>query len=297
MTLGTARVGRRTSGGLNPVIVDFHTHVLPDEFRSDRARVLAADRTFAALFSGSRARTASESDLLASMDASGVDVSVMLGYGWTDEGVARLANDYLLEAARTNPSRFVPFCSVNPAWGRAAVDEIERCAAAGAKGIGELHPDTQGFDIADAAVMAPVMEAAEALGMVVLSHASEPVGHDYPGKGTVTPARLLHFVESFPESRIVLAHWGGGLPFYSLMPEVEKALSNVWFDSAASPFLYRPRVFAEAGRLAGRHRVLFGSDYPLLPQRRILEQARSAGLAADEEEALLGGNAADLLGL
>ena len=178
-----------------------------------------------------------------------------------------------------------------------AVAEIERCAAAGAKGIGELNPNTQGFDIADTSVMTPVMEAAEALELVVLSHASEPVGHDYPGKGSVTPKGLLHFAESFPHARMVFAHWGGGLPFYALMPEVKKALFNVWFDSAASPLLYGRRVFAAVADLVGSERVLFGSDFPLLRQRRVLEQARSVDLSAGAQEALLGGNAAALLNL
>ena len=280
------------------MIVDFHTHVLPDEFRRERARILRADATFAALFSDPGARIAPYAELIASMDDAGIDVSVVLGYGWTDQEVAVTSNDYLLEAARANAGRIVPFCSVNPSWGRTAVVEIERCAAAGARGIGELHPDTQGFDISDTSVMAPMMEAAEALELVVLSHASEPVGHDYPGKGSVTPKRLLHFAESFPEVRKVFAHWGGGLPFYALMPEVKRALTNVWFDSAASPLLYQRRVFAAVPDLAGSNRVLFGSDFPLLHQRRVLEQARSVDLvSAGAQEALLGSNAAVLLGL
>ena len=48
------------------------------------------------------------------------------------------------------------------------------------------------------------------------------------------------------------AHWGGGLPFYALMPEVEDSLSNVYFDSAASPFLYDASVFPTVAGLVGR---------------------------------------------
>ena len=68
------------------MIVDFHTHVLPDEFRRERARILRADATFAALFSDPGARIAPYAELIASMDDAGIDVSVVLGYGWTDQG-------------------------------------------------------------------------------------------------------------------------------------------------------------------------------------------------------------------
>ena len=279
-----------------PVIVDFHTHILPDDFRSGRDRILAADQTFRAMFSDPRRRTASAADLVAEMDHSGADCSVVLGYGWTDRGVARLANDYALDAAARHPGRIVPFCSVNPAWGPEAVVEVERCAAAGARGIGELHADTQGFDPADEALLRPLMAAADDLGLIVTIHASEPVGHPYPGKGTVTPSVLMSMVQAFPGVRFVLAHWGGGLAFYSLMPGVRESLRNVYFDSAASPFLYDRRVFAIAAGAAGPDRILFGSDYPLLSQRRVLRQARDGGLPPEDEAAVLGGNAARLLG-
>jgi predicted TIM-barrel fold metal-dependent hydrolase len=189
------------------------------------------------------------------------------------------------------------FCSVNPAWSELAVAEAQRCFDAGLVGIGELHADTQGFNITDVAVMAPVMELARSDRLPVLVHASEPVGHRYRGKGGTTPDKLLRFIQNFPGNVIICAHWGGGLPFYSLMPEVKESLKNVYFDSAASPFLYRPEVFGAVSELAGPGKVLFASDYPLLEMSRPLEQARNAGLAPDVETALLSGNAAKLFGL
>ena len=74
-------------------------------------------------------------------------------------------------------------------------------------------------------------------------HASEPVGHRYPGKGTATPDRLLQVYRALPDLPVVLAHWGGGLPFYELMPEVAALTRNVVYDTAASTYLYRPAVF------------------------------------------------------
>ena len=96
---------------------------------------------------------------------------------------------------------------------------------------------------------------------------------------------------------MVAAHWGGGFPFYELMPEVHAAAANVWYDSAASAYLYRPEIFSVVARCAGLEKILWGSDFPLLAQGRMLAYAREGGLAPDEQALALGGNAARLLGL
>jgi predicted TIM-barrel fold metal-dependent hydrolase len=278
------------------LIIDFHTHVLPDEFRNDRSRILTSDPTFRALFSSPTARTASADELIAAMDAAGVERTVILGYGWWDPAVARIANDYLIDSANSSKGRLVPFCSVNPRWGKGAIAEAVRCAEAGARGIGELHPDTQGFDVADEDVMRPLMSAAEALGLIVTTHGSEPVGHAYPGKGTVTPDRLFRLALHFPRVRFVFAHWGGGLPFYGLMPEVARAMRRVWFDSAATAFLYNANVFRTVATAAGADRIVFGSDFPLVSQKRAVSEACGASLSPKESEAIFSGNALALLG-
>ncbi|SUZ95273.1 uncharacterized protein METZ01_LOCUS48127 [marine metagenome] len=278
------------------MVIDAHCHILPPSFSGRRAEIAQRDATFAALLSDPAATIASAEDLLSSMDRNGVERAMVMGMGWTDPDVAMEANDYIIQAVIDNPSRLTGFCSVNPAWGDPAVTEVIRCSAAGLVGIGELHADTQSFDIGSVSAMAPVMEMARSDRLPVLVHASEPVGHRYPGKGSTTPDKLYRFIQNFPGNVIICAHWGGGLPFYSLMPEVKESLKNVYFDSAASPFLYNPKVFAIMSELVGEGKVLFASDYPLLDISRLLEQARNAGLAPDVETALLSGNVAKLFG-
>ena len=279
------------------MVIDTHCHILPPSFRDRRAEIATRDSTFSALLADPGANIASVDDLLASMDRDGVDRSVVMGMGWTDPNIAIETNDYIIQAVSDNPERLTGFCSVNPVWGEKAFIEAKRCLTAGLSGIGELHADTQGFDITDVAMMAPIMELARSDGWPVLIHASEPVGHRYPGKGSTTPDKLYRFIQNFPGNPIICAHWGGGLPFYSLMPEVKESLKNVYFDSAASPFLYRPEVFSTVAELAGDGKVFFASDYPLMDIWRPLEQARSAGLAPDVEAKLLSENAAKLFRL
>ncbi len=279
------------------MIIDSHCHILPPRFQELRAQLLAQDDTFAALFARENAAMATAETLIEAMDAAEISRSVVMGMGWTDQLVAREANDYIIDAVQRHPQRLTGFCSVNPAWGESALEEVERCAAAGLAGIGELHPDTQAVDITDGDALAPLMDAARRLGLPVLVHSSEPVGHIYPGKGATTPDRLCRFIENFPENTIICAHWGGGLPFYALMPEVSDLLRNAYFDMAASPLLYRPEVVPAAAQLVGPQKVLFATDYPLIRHKRMLRQVTESGLEPAAQAAILGGNAARVLGL
>lgn len=277
--------------------VDFHSHVFPPDIKKNRSQYIDRDPCFAILYSNPEAKIATADELIADMDKSGVDVSVILNIGWTTHELCVETNDYIIDAVSRYPKRLVGFCAVQPQSTKAAVAEIERCVDAGLRGVGEIRPDLQLFDFADEAVMTPFVEALSRHHLILLTHASEPVGHSYPGKGGVTPDVLYPFIASYPDLTIVCAHWGGGLPFYNLMPEVKEAMKNVYFDTAASPFLYTPDVYSQGIRLAGADKILFGSDYPLLPPRRLLDEIEALELNDDTKNLVLSGNALRLLGI
>ena len=279
------------------MIIDAHCHILPPDFARRHDELASRDATYAALFPSAGARMADAETLIRDMDAAGIDRAVVMGFGWTDPLVAAEANDCLLQAARAHTDRLTVFASVNPAWGEPAIEEAVRCFDAGAAGIGELHADSQGFDIGDARILAPLMAELHRHDLILVVHASEPVGHQYPGKGTSTPERLAQLASNFPRNRIVFAHLGGGLPFYAAMPEVADSLQNVWYDTAAIPFLYRPTAIEAVIATAGVDRILFGTDYPLLTHSRVADQIRDAGLDDEQLEAIMGGNAAALFPL
>ncbi len=253
------------------------------------------DAAFGELYANPEARMATAEDILEAMDEDSVDTSVVMGIGWTDEGLAREVNDYIIESTRRYPQKLIGFAGINPVWGDSAAREAERCAMAGLRGIGELHPDSQSFDLDDEQTMAPLMEVVREYRLIVTTHSSEPVGHLYTGKGETRPEVLWRFIQNFPDATIVCAHWGGGLPFYALMPEVADSLTNVYFDTAASPFLYTPHVFSTVAGLVGANKILMGSDFPLLRARRLVRQIEQSTLSDAEKEAVLGGNAARLL--
>ncbi len=278
-------------------VIDAHTHAFPAEVIARRAATAAAEPWFAALYGNGRAVLASADDVLRSMDGAGVARSVVCGFPWRDLGRCRAHNDDLAAAAMASGGRLAWLATVPPAAGPAAAAEADRAFALGAAGVGELNGDAQGFDLCRRGDLADLAECCVAAGRPVLVHASESVGHGYPGKGTATPEKLLAFVAAFPALRVVFAHWGGGLPFYELMPEVRLACVNVAYDTGASTYLYRPAVFRTVVDLVGADRVLWGSDYPVLRQDRFLRRTLAAGLTEPELEAVLGGSARRVYGL
>lgn len=278
------------------MIIDFHTHVFPPQIKKKRNQYIDSDPCFAVLYSPKEAKLATADELIDSMDKEGIDISVIVNIGWTTHELCVETNDYILESIARYPKRLIGFGSVQPNSFDAAIAEIERCAKGGIRGIGEIRPDMQLFDLNDE-IMSPIIETLRKHQLILLTHASEPVGHHYPGKGAITPEMLYPFITSFPDLTIVCAHWGGGLPFYALMPEVKKAMKNVFFDTAASPYLYSPEIYQQVIQLVGADKILFGSDYPLLAQGRLLKEINSLDLAQETKNLILGGNARKLLGI
>ena len=143
----------------------------------------------------------------------------------------------------------------------------------------------------------PLLAMMEGRKMPLLLHTNETIGHLYPGKGETPLERYYELALAYPGLPVLLAHWGGGLLFYELMPEVAKALTNVYYDTAASPFLYSKRIYSVGSEIVGAERILFGSDFPLISPRRYFHELEESGLNREDQEKILGLNVARLLGL
>ncbi len=280
------------------VIVDAHAHVFPPEVRDNRDEYLKRDAGFRELYANAKARIATADELLASMEAAGVDRSVACGFGWSDAELCRRHSDYLMETSAKSGGRLIPFCTVQPS-DDGTRDELKRCAARGARGLGELRPQQQGYGLIDSEEADLLAWASDAYDLPLLFHASEPVGHVYPGKAGLPLDQLGRFIADFPGVTVIAAHWGGGLPFYALMPEVREGLSRTYFDTAATSFLYTPDVYARVIELVGTEQILFGSDFPLISQERALQEFAEATGALDDDtrRLILGENARRLLRL
>lgn len=279
------------------MIIDCHTHIFSKEVLHERDHYCRSDSCFGLLYSNPKARILTAEGLINDMDEKHIDKSLVLNIGWASHDMCCRSNDYILESVARYPARLIGFCSVHPVDTEKTLNEIDRCWHGGARGIGELRPDTQGYDLNAEVVMSPVINRLVERDMILMLHASEPVGHTYTGKGGMTPEIMYRFIDHHPDLKMILAHFGGGLAFYELMPEVSKALQNTYYDTAAAPFLYSPAIYNALIAVMGNSKILFGSDWPLLDPVRVADHVRSANLEKDDVENIFHANIARLLGI
>jgi predicted TIM-barrel fold metal-dependent hydrolase len=279
------------------MIIDIHTHAFPGAVRKNRGRFFQNEPAFELLYASPKAKLAGAAEIIAMMDAQEVDRSVIFGFPWRSADTFKRNNDYILEAVGRYPDRLIGFCCLDPAHPDAPA-EVDRCLQAGLSGVGELAFYESGLDEGCLERLDPIMALAKSYRRPVMLHTNEPVGHAYPGKSPNTLAQISALVRRFSQNRIILAHWGGGIFFYALLKkQMREELANVWFDTAASPYLYRPDIYRLALEVAGTDKILLGTDFPLLEPKRYFKEMEQAGLTADQRKAVCGDNAAGILGL
>ena len=276
--------------------IDAHTHVFADAVVANRSPFLPADATFREMYADPSARVIGADELARSLAEAGIGGAIACGFGWGSARLCRQGNDAIIHAAQRYPNQISGFGTVAPADSPAdALHEIDRLADAGIHGLGELRPDTQGlFGLSDEDVAA-LAERLRGHGMGLLLHASEPLGRVYPGKGTATPERLYPLLKHLSGIPSILAHAGGGLPFYAQLLDADEALADVYVDTAAMPYLYSPAAIRTLINSIGIERVLFATDYPLMPHSRVIEYLDKAGLSDAEIERIAWRNARDFL--
>ncbi len=279
------------------MIVDFHVHTFPAEIRDHRERFFDNEPEFKLLYESPRSRLVSASDIVRTMDEQEVDVSVVFGFPWHDPETCRRNNDYVLDAVSRYPERLRGLCCVD-SLDPDADREVERCLDAGLSGVGELAFYGCGIDGQCQLSLDPIMAMCRQRNVPVLLHTNEEVGHLYPGKTPNTMLQIYETIQRFPDNTIVLAHWGGGIFFYNLLKKaVRETLANVYYDTAASPFLYDHRIYSYAKDLVGLEKVLLGTDYPLLKPERYFKEMDAAGLKDADKKLVCGENAGRLLKL
>jgi predicted TIM-barrel fold metal-dependent hydrolase len=225
------------------------------------------------------------SRMIAAMDRFGVDVAcvyTIMGF----YGDCPRHNDALLARSREYPDRLVPFVTVDPKEGPAAVDELERCLEFSEfRGI-KFHPWLQAFAssmLRD--TMTAILKVAARTSTPVLYHDGTP-----PYSTTFQIADLARWV---PEAAILLGH--AGLADYTdPAAQLIRDLPNLYGCFCGS----RPGDLVHLVETAGADKILFGSDFDpgsweLLAER--LDNTLEAGLAADDLEAVLWRNSERLL--
>ena len=277
------------------MIIDFHTHIFPPEIVNQRESYFPAEPDFKLLYDSPKARIATAEDLIAAMDENGVHQSVVFGFPWKNFKTTKTHNDTILEAVAKYPKRLKGFCCVDPKSDQSAA-EVIRCLDAGLSGVGEIAFYGKGIDQSAQDQLAPIMDICRERNVPVLLHTNEPIGHDYHGKSPMTMAQIIAVAKRYKSSKIVLAHWGGGVFFFNLLKrEIKETLENVYLDTAASPFLYDPLIYQTAVRIFGADRILFGSDYPLIHPKKYFQEIETSGISKDDQKTICGRNAVKIL--
>jgi uncharacterized protein len=279
------------------MIVDVHTHIFPKFICDRRTDYFGGEPAFKLLYESPKSKMVDAEALIESMDQNKVDVSVAFGFPWKNPDTCQRHNDYILNAVAKHPRRLKGMCCVDM-YDQGAFEEIKRCLNGGLSGVGEIAFYQSGIRPDAIKLLHPVMDLCRAKDLPVLIHTNEPIGHFYPGKTPVTLAQIYSVAETFPENKIIFAHWGGGIFFYFLLKkQVRQTMKNVFFDTAASPFLYDPKIYRAAIETAGADKILLGTDFPLIKPDRYYKEIEQAGLTENEKNLIFGGNAAELFNL
>ncbi len=258
-------------------IIDTHTHPMVD----GRQQLLAEPHP--------------PEDYLSRVAGSGIERAAALVMALKgDLELTQALNDAVISLYEESSGFFFPVCSVQPADGVAALQELERVAAAGCRWL-KLHPNTQDFDVADPAVATVVRKAAE-LSLPVLFDAYSPWDPAQPGK-------FVKLALEVPDAQLILAHAHGpgfaALLVYEILARYPFWKRQVWVDISVTAALLAGGPYVEQFvwvlRKVGMDRILFGSDYPLDDPGTALAAVRSLGLTEDELRLVLCDNAASLL--
>jgi predicted TIM-barrel fold metal-dependent hydrolase len=284
---------------------DCHVHCYPDEVARDPGKFAQRYREthWLELVTTGPQGWADPEQLVAAMDRDGVEKVLLQAWYWQNPETSRLQNEWHAEWIERFPDRLMACAAIHPE-DPDPVGQLEGALQWGACGVGECLPAVQSGSGWDHPAWETILAWTARQGWPMCVHVTEPVGHAYPGRVETCLMEMVGLFERHPSQKWICAHWGGGLPFHALNKRVRKALANVWFDTAAGPLLYSPRIWHIACELIGAGKILFGSDFPLrlYPSKeaqpgwkRFLHELENSGLSEQAQSAILNENLAAIL--
>lgn len=247
-------------------IIDSHTHRYPREVIEDPVSWGEArgESYWASVVSPGGVQGWADRDrMLRDMDAAGVEKAVLQGWYWEHQSTCDEQNRWHARWIQEDPDRFIALASIQPRDGQKAVDGFREALDSGCVGIGELHPWVQGWPL-DCVTWEQIAAICEEGSLPVCFHTTEAVGRNYKGYVGTPMSEYFALIRRHPNLKMIFAHWGGGMPFFALNKWASKAMSNIWYDTSASPLVYSSRIWRCVVDMAGSGRILFGTDYPLL---------------------------------
>jgi predicted TIM-barrel fold metal-dependent hydrolase len=215
-------------------------------------------------------------------------------------GRKQVSNDEVAAVAAENRDVMIAFASVDPMRGAEAVREARRLIASGGFRGFKLHPPIQCFHANDRSVYPFYEVLAEARLPVIFHTGHSGIGTGMRAGGGVrlkygNPMDIDDVAVDFPDMPIIMAH--PSFPWQDEAISICLHKPQVYIDlSGWSPKYFAPNLVQYANTLL-KHKVLFGSDFPLLTPDRWIADFANVGFRDEVRPLILKENAARLLGL
>lgn len=264
------------------MVIDFHTHVFPDELAPKAKARLEANIDY--LYTPCHDMTLK--GLIQHMDKSGVDISVVQPV-ITRPSQFKSVNDF---SASINNGRIVAFGAVHPETDDYKRD-IDYIVSLGLKGI-KFHPEYQSF-ILDDIKMLRVFDYAVSRGLILLFHAGYDPAMQPPYKSN--PQRFANLIKELKGGTIVAAHYGG----QEQWDDVERYLAgtDIYLDTSMALNAMDKAQFVRIFKAHGADKVLFASDSPWGDPGKDIATINNIPLTEEEKEKVFWKNSALLLGI
>jgi uncharacterized protein len=279
--------------------IDIHTHVEIDGcgHRSLDDELMAASEQY---FKSGAERTPTIQTIAEHYRARNMAAVVFTVDAATTTGHAPNSVEEIAEVAASHNDVLIPFGSVDPWRGKAAVRRVHRLVEEfGVKGF-KFHPSLQGFEPNDRRFY-PIYEALVEERVPALFHTGQTgIGAGLPGGHGIKlrysdPMLIDDVAADFPELTIVLAH--PSVPWVDSQISIATHKSNVYIDlSGWSPKYFPPQLVKAANDLL-RNKVLFGSDFPVIQVDRWRKDFATLDIKPEVEPFILKTNALRVLGI
>jgi len=274
------------------MIIDFHTHIFPRDVLISRDFYMD-DPGFKLLYSSDKSVIIDHAGLADYIINERLSGAAAMSFPWKEEKHCLRQNECMASISGRN--NIFPFGMIPLSGSKSVRSYAEEIKNFGLYGIGEIAFYNDGMSEPNIKFLREVLEASAEFSLPVCFHVNEPVGHHYCGKYDPSLSAIYEILKSVPDATVILSHWGGGLLFYELMPEVSESLKNVFYDTAASPYLYRNDIYSAAVKITGAEKIIFGSDYPLLGVERYKNFIEKEITSPDDRDKIFSGNAQRLL--
>jgi predicted TIM-barrel fold metal-dependent hydrolase len=217
-----------------------------------------------------------------------------------ETGFRRYANEEVAEKAAENSDVLIPFASIDPAKGKAGAREARRLVRDfGIRGF-KFHPTMQGFYPNDRSAYV-LYEAIAESGLPALFHTGQTgVGSGMPGGNGMrlkysNPMYIDDVAVDFPDMPIILAH--PSFPWQEEALAVAQHKPNVYIDLSGWSPKYFPPILVKYANSILKHKVLFGSDWPVISPDRWISDFEKLDIKPEVRPLILKENAKKLLGL